>query len=118
MPRFIVDECTGMSVVIFLCAQGYDTISVSETMPQAVDVDILQRAVTDNRIVVTNDRDFGDMVFRDRRAHRGIILLRLSDDLPATKLHVLDAVLKEHLERLTDHFVVVTEDNIRIRSRI
>lgn len=116
MPKFIVDECTGLSVVHFLRRQGYDAIGVSEAMPQAIDADILQRAVVENRIVVTNDKDFGDMVFRDRRPHRGIILLRLADDLPETKRRVLAAVLAEHVDKLADHFVVATEDNIRMRS--
>ena len=80
MPKFIVDEWSGISVVKFLRQQGYDTIGVSEAMPQAIDADILQRAVTEERIVITNDKDFGDMVFRDRRMHKGIVLLRLSDD--------------------------------------
>jgi predicted nuclease of predicted toxin-antitoxin system len=61
MPKFIVDECTGLSVVHFLRKLGYDTMSVSESMPQAIDADILQRAIIEERIVVTNDKDFGDM---------------------------------------------------------
>ncbi len=116
MPKFIVDECTGLSIVHFLREQGYDTISVSESMPQAIDADILQRAITEERIVITNDKDFGDMVFRDRCAHKGVVLLRLSDDLVETRLRVLAAVLAEHVEKLAGHFVVATEENIRIRS--
>ncbi len=118
MPKFIVDECTGISVVHFLRQQGYDAIGVSEAMPQAIDADILQRAVIEERIVVTNDKDFGDMIFRDRRSHRGVVLLRLSDDLVATKLRVLTAVLAEHVDKLADRFVVATEENIRIRSTL
>jgi predicted nuclease of predicted toxin-antitoxin system len=66
MPKFIVDECTGMSVVYFLRKLGYDTMSVSESMPQAIDADILQRAIVEERIVVTNDKDFGDFEGRGK----------------------------------------------------
>lgn len=118
MPKFIVDECTGMAVVRFLRQQGYDTTAVSEAMPQAVDIDILQLAVTEERIVVTNDKDFGDMVFRDKRTHVGILLLRLADDSAGAKIRTVAAVLAGHGDKLANHFVVATEQNIRIRSTI
>ncbi len=116
MAQFIVDECTGRSVVHYLRENGFDVIGVTEVMPQATDSDILQRAVDENRIVITNDKDFGDMVYRDRREHCGVILLRLSDDRAAQKVRVLAAVLSEHADKISQHFVVVTEDTIRIRS--
>lgn len=117
MPKFLVDECTGVAVVQFLRAQGFDTFSVVESMPQARDNEILYRAVQEQRVVITNDKDFGDMVYRDQREHAGIILLRLADDSTATKIRVLTAVLAEHVDKLADHFVVATEQNVRIRTQ-
>ena len=117
MPKFLVDECTGIAVVRFLRAQGHDTLSVVESMPQARDSEILQRAVQEQRIVITNDKDFGDIVYRDRKEHAGIILLRLADDSTATKIRILAAVLAEHVDKLANHFVVATEQNIRVRAQ-
>lgn len=85
MPKFLVDECTGFAVVRFRRAQGFNTFSIVESMPQASDSDILHRAMQQQRVIVTNDKDFGDMVYRDRREHAGIVLLRLADDSTATK---------------------------------
>lgn len=116
MPKFIVDECTGIAVAQFLREQGFDTVSVSEESPQISDLEILQRAIAEQRIVVTNDKDFGDMVFRDNHHHPGILLLRLADDRVATKIRVVAAVLKQYVDKLEDGFVVATEQNIRIRS--
>jgi predicted nuclease of predicted toxin-antitoxin system len=116
MPKFIVDECTGIAVTHFLREQGFDTVSVSEESPQTSDLDILHRAIAEQRIVVTNDKDFGDMVYRDNHHHCGVLLLRLADDRVATKIRVIAAVLKQHLDKLQEHFVVATEQNIRIRS--
>lgn len=115
MARFIVDECTGAAVVAYLRNQGFDVISVSEALPQAVDRDILQYAVSDRRIVITNDKDFGDMVFRDGREHAGILLLRLSDDRAATKVRIVASVIHQYIDKLADHFVVATERDIRVR---
>lgn len=116
MPKFIVDERTGIAVVNFLRTQSYDVVSVSEEMAQADDFEILQRAVNEQRIVVTNDKDFGDMVYRDRLKHAGILLLRLSDDRTEIKLRVVAAVLNQRANQLENRFVVATEQNVRIRS--
>lgn len=116
MARFMVDECTGRSVVRYLRENGFDAVGVTEVMPQATDSDILRRAFDEDRVVITNDKDFGDMVYRDRRKHCGIILLRLSDDRASQKIRVLAAVLSEHIDKIGHHFVVVTETSIRIRS--
>jgi predicted nuclease of predicted toxin-antitoxin system len=116
MPKFIVDECTGIAVAHFLRTQGFDAVSVSEESPQTSDLDILRRAVAEQRIVVTNDKDFGEMVYRDNYRHRGVLLLRLADDRVVTKIRVVAAVLSQYVDRLQDRFVVATEQNIRIRS--
>lgn len=86
-------------------------------MPQASDSDILHRAMQEQRVIVTNDKDFGDMVYRDRREHAGIVLLRLADDSTTTKIRILAAVLAEHVDKLANHFVVATEQNIRVRAQ-
>ena len=49
---------------------GYDVLEVAQAMPQADDAAILALAVQESRIVITNDKDFGEKVFRERRAHR------------------------------------------------
>jgi predicted nuclease of predicted toxin-antitoxin system len=115
MPKFIVDECTGIAVVYFLRDQGYDAVGVGEQMPQAKDSDILTRALAEQRVVVTNDKDFGDMVFRDGRSHPGVVLLRLADDRIETKVRVIASILANYLDHLEKRFVVATEENIRIR---
>jgi len=116
MIDFIVDECTGFGVVKHLRGKGYNVLSVNEDMLSADDSDIIKRAWSENRILITNDKDFGEKVYRDGYQHRGILLLRLSDDRTANKKNVIDAVLQKYEDRLPDSFVVATEQHIRIRS--
>jgi predicted nuclease of predicted toxin-antitoxin system len=71
---FLVDESTGMAVVRHLRELGHDVLAVAETMPQANDVDILTRAAQEQRILITNDKDFGELVYRNGRSHSGIVL--------------------------------------------
>ena len=87
--RFLVDECTGPAVTRWLSAQGHDVISIFHTDRGAHDAAILTRALAEDRIVVTNDKDFGEIIFREGLAHRGVILLRLADERAAAKIQVL-----------------------------
>ena len=115
--RFLVDESAGASVADHLRAQGHDAVSVAESMPQAEDSAILSTAFSQGRIVVTNDKDFGDLVFRSGQAHAGVLLLRLHDESATNRVRVVEAVLQQASQHLPGNFVVATERHIRIRSR-
>jgi predicted nuclease of predicted toxin-antitoxin system len=112
---FLVDASTGNAVTAFLRGQGYDVLAVAESMPQAEDPDILARAVAEARIVITNDKDFGELVYRSGQAHAGILLLRLQDQRAANRVAVVEHVLQNYAAQLPNHFVVATETQIRIR---
>jgi len=112
---FIVDESTGTAVVEYLRSIGHDVLFVAEAMPQADDPDILGRAVSEERILVTNDKDFGELVFRSGQAHHGVVLLRLHDESPANRVGVVKAVLEQHADQLAGHFIVATEGGVRIQ---
>ena len=115
--KFLVDECTGISVVAYLRDEGYDTLAVVEIMPEADDEEILDRAVSEGRIVVTNDKDFGEMVFLSGRVHGGVVLLRLRDERAENKVRMMQVVLAQVGERLRNHYVVATEAGIRVRKQ-
>ena len=70
-------------------------------------------AFTENRILITNDSDFGEMVFRERRKHHGVIFLRLDDERATNKIEVLRQLLENYAERLAEKFVVATETKVR-----
>lgn len=74
---------------------------------------IIQKAFEENWILITNDKDFGEKVYRERWPHRGVILLRLDDERAANKIDVLRRLLRDYADRLVDHFVVVTETTVR-----
>ncbi len=114
--RFIVDESTGMAIVEHLRGTGHDVLAVGETLPQATDAQILAYAVSEQRILVTNDKDFGELVFRTGQAHDGVLLLRLHDESPATRIRTVKSILEKYADRLAGRFVVATEKAVRIRS--
>lgn len=117
MIRFLVDESSGQAVVDHLRSLGYDVVAVGEIMPQAADNQVIDFAFRERRVLISNDRDFGEKVFRDGRPHAGVVLLRLADESVTTKLRVLTALLRGHAAHLADRFAVVTERTVRIRPR-
>ena len=77
------------------------------------DDEILAQVLAESRILITNDKDFGEKIFREQRPHKGAILLRLDDERASNKIAVLHRLLENHGHRLGGHFVVVTETAVR-----
>jgi len=116
--KFLIDESTGASVAEYLRRAGFDVLFVGETMQQADDTDILAQAAHENRILMTNDKDFGELVFRSGRTHAGVVLFRLQDESQDNRVRMAQIVAGEYPERLPGNFVVVTEKGIRVRTRL
>jgi predicted nuclease of predicted toxin-antitoxin system len=111
--RFLVDENLGPAVARWLRGLGHEVFSVYDELRGLNDDSLLQKAFVENWILITNDKDFGEKVFRELRPHKGIILLRLEDERLANKIAVLTQVLDLYSERLSNNFVVVTESQVR-----
>lgn len=115
--RFLVDECTGPSVARWLRSQNHDVFSVYDEARGMSDEDIIRKAFRERRILITNDKDFGEKVYRERYPHRGVIVLRLGDERTVCKIGTLRRVLARHSNDLRDRFVVVTERHVRFARR-
>jgi predicted nuclease of predicted toxin-antitoxin system len=115
--RFLVDECAGPAVAAWLRRQNHEVFSVFEQSRGMNDEDIIQKAASENWILLTNDKDFGDMVYRDGRLNRGVILLRLDDERSVSKIQVISHLLKNYMDHLPDSFVVATEKQVRFARK-
>ena len=115
--RFLVDECTGPAVARWLIEQHHDVISVFDEIRGADDEEVIRIASEQDRILITNDKDFGELVFREKKQHKGVILLRLEDERGANKIAVLKNVLEKYENSLPGHFFVVTETTVRITGK-
>lgn len=115
--RFLVDECTGPTVARWLQEQGHDVFSVYEEARGMDDRKVIHKAFAEQRILITNDKDFGERIYRERQPHRGVILLRLDNERVAIKIDVLRQLLSSYADRLADQYVVVTETRVRFAGR-
>jgi predicted nuclease of predicted toxin-antitoxin system len=112
--RFLADVNAGRAVVHWLKDQGHDVVAVADSDPRMRDDAILERATSERRVVVTTDRDFEEMIWRERKPHQG--LLRLENLPRAERLALLADVLRLHGEDLaTGAIVIATTRKIRVR---
>ena len=115
--RFLVDECTGPAVATWLRDENHNVFSVFDQARGMDDDDIIRKALDEQWILITNDKDFGDKVYRDGRLHRGVILLRLEDERPASKIQVLSRLLEAYSGKIPTSFLVVTERQVRFARK-
>ncbi|HLF76057.1 MAG TPA: DUF5615 family PIN-like protein [Dehalococcoidia bacterium] len=111
-----MDESVDARLRGLLNALGYDTNSISIEHPSSIsDREVLAIAVDGNRILVTNDRDFGDLIIKAGLPHRGVIYLRLRNRHPDHAARRLQDVVSRFSDRL-DEFIVVTDYMVRPRG--
>jgi predicted nuclease of predicted toxin-antitoxin system len=111
--RFLVDESTGPAVAAWLAGEGYEVFSVYDLARGMDDDENVSKAFDENWILITNDKDFGEQVYRERKPHHGIVLLRLADERAQSKIEILRQLLNSHAKKLPEKFVVVTEKTVR-----
>ncbi len=111
--RFLVDESTGPAVAGWLREQGHEVYSVYDDARGMDDDEVIRKAVDEDWILITNDKDFGEKVYREQHRHKGIVLLRLEDERAASKIETIRRLLDGYAERLPNSFVVATETRVR-----
>ena len=75
--KFLADECCDHGLVEAMRQSGYDVLFVLEAKPRATDDDVLALAFNERRILITEDKDFGELVYRLEKPARGIISISL-----------------------------------------
>ena len=113
--RFLADENVSRLVVERLCAEGFDVVSIGATRPGASDREVLAAAVKDQRILITEDRDFGELVVRQRLEVCGVVLLELDRLSNAEEADIVTAIVSTHATKLTGNLLVVEPGRVRIR---
>jgi predicted nuclease of predicted toxin-antitoxin system len=112
--RFIADACCDFLMVRALRKAGYDVLRVSEISPRATDIEVIDLALQEARILITEDKDFGQLVYAHGRDNCGVIFLRY----PATARKEISRdivrLVKKRGDELIGSFVVVQPGRIRI----
>ncbi len=114
--KLIFDVGVSKKAEHFFREKGFDLISVRELNPSMADIDILKIAEKENRLIITMDKDFGELVFNLKRKHCGVLLLRMEDAGWKQKIDVLSEIFQTYSEELKGKFSVYQNNKLRIRS--
>ncbi len=114
--KFLVDVGVGKSVENFLHEKRYDTKAVRDIDPAIPDEKIIQIAASEKRMVVTMDKDFGELVYHSLMDHCGVLLLRLDDAIGAEKRKVMEFIIDNYSSQIQNCFCVFQNDKFRIRA--
>ncbi len=114
--RLLLDENIPRPIVARLRSEGFDVEAIAEVSPSALDPDVLARAGESGRLLVTEDRDFGTLVYATRLpAPRGVVYLRLGSESLTEATETLLSVLRSG-EAFEGWFTTVSRGGI-IRKR-
>lgn len=115
--NLLADEGVERQIVERLRADGHSVAYIAEMSPGISDETILAQANADRSLLLTNDKDFGELVFRLQRIHEGVVLLRLTGLTNESKAQIVAGVIATRGPQMSDSFSVLTPGNLRIRKR-
>ncbi len=113
--NLIADENIDRDIVERLRTDGHVVISIAESSSGVSDDLVLSIANQNNAILVTEDKDFGELVYRRGSAHAGILLIRLEGLDNPTKAEIVSQAIRDNADDLTGAFSVLTPDRLRLR---
>ena len=112
-PRFLADEGCDFAVVRALRDAGFDVLAICEIMPRSTDSDILKLSHAQNRILLTEDKDFGWLVFVSHAESAGVVLIRFPGNAPSTLPGSVVLLAEKHASELQNAFVVLEPNQVR-----
>ncbi|MBM3860981.1 MAG: hypothetical protein FJ395_15225 [Verrucomicrobia bacterium] len=113
--KLLADESLEARLVEFLRTQGHDVLFVAEMSPGMSDTEVVALANREQRVLLTNDKDFGELTFLQRQARSGIVLLRFQSESIALKQDRLAQLLANCSALLPSSFAVVSDARVRLR---
>src|SRR3989338_6088907 len=109
--KFLTDENIAVSVIKFLRSKNYDVKDVKEEQLFGTsDFKLLKMAASEDRIIITHDKDFANISRNRSIGHKGIIIIRLLDQSPKTVIEKLDDLFKTGKEERIKTYVLTIRD--------
>ncbi len=113
--NILADEGVDKQIVDELRTLGHRVTYIAECQPTISDDEVLDRANRESAVLLTSDKDFGELVFRQGRLHSGVVLIRLEGVLAPRKSAIVTHAFLKHGHRMAGNFSVVSAKSVRIR---
>jgi len=116
--KLLADENVDLAIVEQLRKNGHTVGYVAEMSPGISDAEVLTCATNQESILLTVDKDFGELVFRQKFLSEGVILVRLEGLPTEEKVSIVAQAITEHKMELPKNFTVISQNSIRIRKLV
>lgn len=116
MICLVIDEGVDKQIADRLISEGFCSFYIAHEMPGASDVKVLELANEKKAVLVTVDKDFGELVFRRNLINNGVSLIRLEGKRPLEKASIVASFLLEHQDEVANAFSVISENGVRIKK--
>ncbi len=116
--KFVADESLDFQIVSRLRQDGFAIFYIAEMTPGISDTEVLDLANSNSALLLTADKDFGELVFRKRLISGGVVLIRLAGLSAEHKAEIVSSAVKLHSGELRDSFAVIAPGHIRIRRNL
>ncbi len=116
MIQLIADENLDFSIIKSLRQKGFSVISILETYSGISDEEVLSIAVKNNAILITEDKDFGELVYRMKKIHFGVILVRLIGMSSIQKMTICTESIEKNIYEMQNSFSVISSQQTRIKK--
>ena len=114
-PKIIADLGIAKSMIAFLESKGIEVIRIVDINPSMSDTDILALAFQNNAVLLTVDKDFGDLIFYSQKEHSGVLLLRIEDASSEEFLKIIKFIFEKHWDQIPNNFCGFKKGKFRIR---
>ena len=115
--NIVADEGVDRPIVERLRLDGHTVIYIAELAPSISDEEVLRLANDQAALLLTIDKDFGELVFRLNRVANGVVLARMEGLVPNTKAIIISNAFRDHGSEMQHAFSVITPGIVRIRPR-
>ena len=112
----VADESIDFGIIRSLRDSGVIVFSISEDSPVIKDTDVLNKAKEKQCLLITEDKDFGELTYRFKHYHYGILLIRLNDLSRYERIENVTEIITNHIDKLYNNFSVLSKNGLRIKT--
>jgi predicted nuclease of predicted toxin-antitoxin system len=116
MEKFLADESVDFRLITYLRDNGYEIKAIMEINPGISDEEVLSMSNDMGVVLITEDKDFGELTYRLRKKNQGVILIRMDGLTIEKKVLKIQQILQNYLPELKGKFTVATIDKVRIKQ--
>ena len=114
--KIVADESVDFGIIRSLRQRNIDVLSISEDSSGIKDEEVLAIAVKNQGLLITEDKDFGELTYRIKLDHKGILLIRLSEIPRKERIDLVSELIEQHLDNLFNNFSVIDKRGVRIKT--